>query len=461
MIPVVLCGGSGTRLWPLSRRSFPKQFSQILDRSLLAKTLGRVQPLGEPWVVAVRSMEVLTRKTLGAEGLDPDRGLFEPAGRNTAPAVALAVRKAQLEDRGDEILGIFPADHLVEDEAAFRRAVELAALCADQGKVVTLGIRPDSAATGYGYIEVTERVLATHAEDPDLTARATRGFREKPDQATAETFLSSGNFLWNAGMFVFRAEIMAACFERLMPELWEPLLELRPDLSNLEPIYERLPSESLDYGIMEHLEDELVSIPCDIGWSDLGSWDEVARVRDSSPNAFEVGASENFVLGYRDKVYGLVGVDDLVVVDTGDATLVTRRGASQGVKRLVERLREADRPQADEHLFEHRPWGSFEVLRDTEKFKSKILRVSPGQRLSYQSHRHRAEHWVIVQGHPEITLDGEVLRPEPGQAVYIPRGAKHRIANPGDQEVEIVEVQVGTYFGEDDIVRYEDDYDRD
>lgn len=467
MIPIVLCGGSGTRLWPVSRRTFPKQFAELLDGSLLERTLRRVSALGEPRVVATEDTAVLTRRVLREQGIEPGRAVFEPVGRNTAPAVALAVHQLRQESLGDQVVGVFPADHLVEDEETFRRAVALAEDCARRGPVVTLGIRPTRPATGYGYIEVTDEVFATGADrgrDADagspLTAYTTAGFREKPDPATARRFLEAGRFFWNSGMFVFRADDMAGHIERWMPELWRGVAEVREDLSNLEEIYRDLPSESLDFGVMEHLEEQ-VCIPCAFGWSDLGSWDEVAKVRASSPRAFEVaGAANNFVLGHRDRVYGLVDVEDLVVVDTADALLITRRGESQKVKRLVESLREAGRREADEHVFEHRPWGSFEVLRDTDEFKSKILRVAPGQRLSYQSHRHRSEHWVVVKGRPEIVLDDRLLRPEPGEAVYIPRGAKHRIANPTEEWLEIVEVQLGTYFGEDDIVRYEDDYDR-
>ncbi len=474
MIPVVLSGGSGTRLWPLSRASLPKQFSHLFGEPLLELTLARLAPLGEPRVVAVAGTETLTRRALRAVGIPPKRAVFEPAGRNTAPAVALACHLLQLEGKGGEVAGVFPADHLVADEEGFRRVVRLAEACARRGQVVTLGIRPTRPATGYGYIEVGDEVFAQGTEEGGPVALRARGFREKPDRATAARYVAAGNFLWNAGMFVFEVAVMAAAFERFMPDLWRRIGEIAPDLGNLAEVYRDLPSESLDYGIMEHL-DEHVSIPCDVGWSDVGSWDEVARIARERgagrPDGggggetviFSQGVPEggdNFVLPHRDKVYGLVGVDDLLVVDTADALLVARRGRSEEVKGLVEQLAAAGRREATEHAFEERPWGGFEVLRDTDRFKSKLLRVDPGQRLSYQSHRHRSEHWVVVRGRPEVTLDGEVRTCEPGQAVFIPTGARHRIANPGSEPVEIVEVQLGDYFGEDDIVRYEDDYDR-
>lgn len=458
MIPVVLSGGSGTRLWPVSRRAFPKQFNELLGESLLHKTLERLTPLGSPWVVAVEDTKVLTRTVLSELGLPTDQALFEPVGRNTAPAVALLCHVLQMREMGDEVVGIFPADHLIADEAEFRRVVGLAAACAQRGQVVTLGLRPKFPSTGFGYVEVTDDEFE-RSDDGHLVAYRTQGFHEKPDVETARGYLDAGRFFWNSGMFVFEVDVMARAFDEWMPETWGAIQEIEPDLSNLAEVYETLASESLDYGIMEHLEAQ-VSIPCDVGWSDLGSWDEVARLREEHPERFEEEATGNFAYGFRDKVYGFVGLDDVIVVDTADATLVAKKGATQSVKGLVEQLRDAGHRAATEHVFERRPWGSFEVLRDTEHFKSKILRVDPHQRLSYQSHRHRSEHWVIVQGHPEVVLDGEVLTPQPGEAVFIPQGAKHRIQNPTDEMVEIVEVQIGSYFGEDDIIRYEDDYER-
>lgn len=458
MIPIVLSGGSGTRLWPVSRRAFPKQFNELLGESLLHKTLERLTPLGSPWVVAVEGTEVLTKTVLSELGLPADQALFEPVGRNTAPAVALICHVLEMRGLGHEIAGIFPADHLIADLDEFYRVVELAATCAYDDQVVTLGIRPSFPSTGYGYVEVGDEEIA-RSDDGELVAYRTLDFWEKPDLEAARGFFEAGRFFWNSGMFVFRVDTMAGHFAELMPETWEAIEEIEPDLSNLAEVYETLEPESLDYGIMEHL-DEQVSIPCDVGWSDLGSWDEVARLKEERPELFEEEATGNFAYGFRDKVYGFVGLDDAILVDTADATLVAKKGATQSVKGLVEQLREAGHRVATEHVFERRPWGEFEVLRNTDLFKSKILRVFPHQRLSYQSHRHRSEHWVIIQGHPEVVLNDEILTPQPGEAVFIPQGAKHRIQNPTDELVEIVEVQIGSYFGEDDIIRYEDDYER-
>ncbi len=480
MIPIVLCGGSGTRLWPVSRAAHPKQFVDLTGGgTLLAQTLRRLAPLGPPRVVAARGSEALVAAAAAEAGVETGPAIYEPAGRNTAPAVALACHRLLAEGRGGEVAGAFPADHLIADAEALREAVRLAARCARDGRVVTLGIRPSHPTTGYGYIETADEVVE-RAEagrgGPALEARRAVGLREKPDRAAAEAFLARGGYLWNAGMFVFGVATMAACFERLMPELWRRIRAVEPDLSNLAAVYAAIEPESIDYGVMERLE-EFVAVSCDPGWSDLGSWDEVARVRASDP-AYEVGGGAggagagapgagapgagtgNFVYGRQGRVYGLVGVEGLVVADTADALLVARRGRTEGVKELVAALAAAGRPEATTHSFEIRPWGSFEVLRDTDRFKSKILRVAPGHRLSYQSHRRRSEHWVVVAGRPRVILDGAARDLAPGDHAFIPAGAKHRIENPTAEPVEIVEVQLGDYFGEDDIERYEDDYDR-
>jgi mannose-1-phosphate guanylyltransferase/mannose-6-phosphate isomerase len=477
VIPFVLSGGSGTRLWPVSRESLPKHLCELFDESLLAKTARRLRPLaedGEVGVVGAASSEALTRRVLRDAGVSGRWALFEPVGRNTAPAVTLVCHRLLQEGLGGEVVGIFPADHLVADEETFRRAVALAERVArgggtpsDQGggPVVTLGIRPSGPATGYGYVETAGQPVAS---DGDLAALPVRAFHEKPDAATAREYVEAGTYYWNAGMFVFRADVMAGAFERLMPDLWRAIRTVEPDLSNLAEVYETIEPESLDYGVMEHLSGgsadlvEQVTIPCDPGWSDVGSWDEVARLsrRPEAPAVAEVGGHGNFVFPHDGRVYGLVGVDDLLVVDTEDALLIARRGRSQEVKEVVSRLRDAGCAQATEHAFDVRPWGRYDVLRAEDDYKSKTIRVDPGQRLSYQSHRHRAEHWVIVRGRPRVVIDDRTLDLGPGDHVFIPRGAKHRIANPGEEPVLFVEVQVGAYFGEDDIVRYEDDYDR-
>ena len=485
MRPFVLSGGSGTRLWPVSRADFPKQFCELFEEPLLTATLRRLLPLAgetrEVGVVGSERTEHLVRRTLAELGIPDRRAWFEPRGRNTAPAVALICHRLLQEGLGAEVAGSFHADHRVADEATFHRAVALAERCAAAGQVATLGIRPSAPDTGFGYLELADEPFAREEDAPagpipggePLRAFPVRSFREKPDPATARRYVEDGRFVWNAGMFVFRVDVMAAHLERLMPALWAEIRRVEPDLSNLAEVYGRIEPRSIDHGVMENLSEQ-VSIRCDPGWSDVGSWDEVARLREGghffaagSPAGAEAAAGAgaaagegSFVLPHRDRIYGLVDVDDLLVVDTADALLIARRGSSQAVKELVERLREAGRPEADRHAFEARPWGRFEVLRDEADFKSKVIRVDPGRRLSYQSHDHRAEHWVIIRGRPEVTLEGRLLHLGPGDHVFIPRGARHRIANPGEEPVLLVEVQLGSYFGEDDITRYEDDFGR-
>lgn len=454
-IPVVLSGGSGTRLWPVSRTQFPKQFCELFEESLFLKTIRRLKPLGSPWVVTNQSMKVLTETVLRDAGVPTDQALYEPKANNTAPAIGLLCKSLQFRGLEDSVVGIFPSDHLIRNETAFQNAIRLAHDCALKGQVATLGIRPTHPATGYGYIEASSESFASH---DGLTAFRTRGFREKPDLKTAEQFLKAGTFFWNGGMFIFQVKTMIDCFRTLMPETWQALDLLKPDLSNLKEIYESCPAQSIDYGVMEKLETQ-VCIPCDLGWSDVGSWDEIAKLAPSSEK-IEIGGGGNFAYSNQGRLTTFIDTENLIVVDTADALLVARKESTQNVKHAVEQLVRNRDKRAHEHPFEFRPWGRFEILRDTDSYKSKVIHVNPGQQLSYQSHAKRAEHWVIIQGQPEVVLNDVVHPLKPGQSIYIPQGAKHRIRNPGTDVVEFIEVQVGTYFGEDDIVRYQDDYQR-
>ncbi len=455
-IPTILSGGSGTRLWPVSRTQFPKQFCQFFEQSLFAKTLNRLKPLGSPWVVTNQSMKVLTDTELKACGTPLNQALYEPKANNTAPAIALLCKVLEQQGEAKSIVGIFPSDHLIQNENEFKNAIQLAIQCASKGQVVTLGIKPTYPSTGYGYIEINHEVFM---KESNLSARFTQGFREKPNQETAEKLIQSGNFYWNGGMFIFEVQTMISHLNRLMPETWAAVSQLKPDLSNLSDVYARCPSQSIDYGIMEKLKEQ-VCIPCDLGWSDVGSWDEIAQLCPTSEKV-EIGGTGNFAMSKTGRIATFVDTDDLIVIDTADAILVSKKGSTQKVKQLVDQLVAKKDPRAQEHPFEFRPWGKFEILRDTDHYKSKVIHVNPGQQLSYQSHKKRAEHWVIIQGHPEVVLNDEVHKLNPGESIYIPLEAKHRIRNPRtDETVEFIEVQVGTYFGEDDITRYQDDYQR-
>ncbi|MGE3682006.1 MAG: mannose-1-phosphate guanylyltransferase/mannose-6-phosphate isomerase [Bdellovibrionales bacterium] len=464
MIPVILSGGSGTRLWPVSRAAYPKQFCDFFDRSFLSNTIQRLKPLGEVHVLTTKSMEALTQKAARQEGLKPEHVLFEPMGKNTAPAVALLCHILATRGFHDEIAGVFPSDHLVGQEEVFHRAVALAERAAQQGFVVTLGVQPNYAATGYGYIEVASQCLA---QEGDLKAMRVQAFREKPDQGVAQTYLQSGHHFWNAGMFVFRISEMIHHLQAFQPEIWTRIAQIKPDLSNAEYQYALVKNLSIDYGVMEKLETQ-ACVPCDMGWSDVGSWDEMARVAEESlqlqsqsrAEVFNIDSENNYVFSVHNKVVGLIDVTDTIIVDTADALLVTRKGSSQKVKELVEALKEARQPEATEHPFETRPWGRFEVLADDRSYKAKRITIDPGAQLSYQSHSQRAEHWVVISGAAEVTLDGHVRNLGPGEFVHIPSGSKHRVRNPGSTPLIFVEVQTGSYFGEDDIVRYQDDYNR-
>lgn len=440
-IPTILSGGSGTRLWPVSRTQFPKQFCELFEESLFQKTLLRLNKLGSPWVVTNESMKILTESVMRTNQVPLDQALYEPKANNTAPAIALLCKVLAQKNRASDIVGIFSSDHLIQKEENFIAAVKQGIEQAKKGMVATLGIKPTYPATGYGYIDAS-----------------TNKFVEKPNLETAQKFMQSGNYYWNAGMFIFEVSTMIKHLKNFMPETWKAIDALKTDLSNLKEVYANCPSQSIDFGVMEKLKEQ-VCIPADLGWSDVGSWDEMASMQESAPKV-EVDAKGNYVYSKQGRITAFADVDDLVVVDTADAILITKKGSSQKVKHVVDQLNAAKDPRAGQHPFEYRPWGKFEILRDTDAFKSKVIHVNPGQQLSYQSHKKRAEHWVIIKGHPEVVLNDVLHKLHPGENIYIPLGAKHRIRNPGNEVVEFVEVQVGTYFGEDDITRYQDDYKR-
>jgi mannose-1-phosphate guanylyltransferase/mannose-6-phosphate isomerase len=465
MVPVILSGGSGTRLWPVSRASYPKQFCEFYDRSFLQNTCDRLKKFGSPFLLTVKSMEGLSIRMANQLGLPKDHILLEPQSKNTAPAVALLCHVLAARGFSKEVVGLFPSDHLIADTETFQQALKLAERVAKTGKIVTLGIPPIHPATGYGYIQKAETALDSEGE---LSVHPIIAFKEKPDMATAETYLKSGQYSWNAGIFVFSVERMIQLFQDLQPQIWEKVSRIAADLSNAEYHYALLPSISLDYAIMEKSKDNAV-IPCEMGWSDVGSWDEVARLEeDSAASLHSVSAAEifnieshnNYVFSVTGKVVGLIGVKDLIVVETPDALLISKRKESQRVKELVDLLKEAGVSQATDHPFETRPWGRFEILADDPSFKSKKITVDPGAQLSYQSHEQRSEHWVVISGVGEVTLNDMKKTLKPGESVFIPAKTKHRMTNPGTQPLVFVEVQTGEYFGEDDITRYQDDYHR-
>jgi len=359
-------------------------------------------------------------------------------------------------------VGIFPADHLIEKEDIFAAAIELAVTSARENKIVTLGLKPTEPATGYGYIQ-TEKQPYNYKKQ--MSSYSVLKFHEKPNLALAQEFLRDGSYYWNAGVFIFPVSLMIEQFEKYQPQIWDALSVLKKDLSNLKEIYSVMPSISIDYAIMEKLSSEnLLCVPCNPVWSDVGSWDAVAQVYEKSGRSLgspiEVDSKNNFVLPRPDKRYAFVGIDDLIVVDTDDALLIAKKGQTQNVKMVVDRLKKENSKLANEHTFEERPWGRFEILRDKSHFKSKIVQVDPYQQISYQSHAKREEHWVITRGVGEVILNEKTIPVKAGTYVHIPLGAKHRIRNTGAELIEFTEVQLGSYFGEDDIVRHQDDYQR-
>lgn len=338
IIPIVLSGGSGTRLWPLSRTKLPKQFSRIFQRSLQEMTLSRLAHLSTPWIITSTALKDLTAQQLANLSIPLSQMILEPRSKNTAPAIALICRIFQHNGRQDDVTGVFPSDHLIENEANFFAALNLAEKEARTDKIVTLGVKPDWPATGYGYIQVINKPGVRQGQ---FAANPVLRFHEKPDTKTAESFLSDGSFFWNAGIFVFRVDTMIKAFEKNQPALWKLMSGLHEDLSNLDEVFAQVNNISIDYAILEKLgPDDLSCIPCDIGWSDIGSWDAIAEIMGQSPTeTIEADAKGNFVHGQPSRTYAFAGVEDLIVVDTPDALLITRKGESQKVRDVVELLK--------------------------------------------------------------------------------------------------------------------------
>jgi mannose-1-phosphate guanylyltransferase/mannose-6-phosphate isomerase len=464
IIPVILCGGSGTRLWPVSRQDFAKQHAPILEGlSPFQRTLERFADpaFDRPIVVAGRGGRFMAAEQARAVGADPEM-LLEPEGRDTAAAIAAAARLAAR--RGPEAVAmVFPSDHLIADPAALRAAALTAAEAARAGRIVTLGMTPTEPATGFGYIRP--------GADLGGGARAVDRFVEKPDAATAQALIAEG-CLWNAGMFCFRADVLLDEVARLAPEtaaaVEQAVAEAAMDLGALVlgPSFATAPKISFDYAVMEKTDRAAVAA-ADFGWSDIGDWREVWRnsPRDAAGNALSGDAvaadcRDVYVRADAGRLVCALGLQGLAVVDTPDAVLIAPLDRTQEVKGLVGALAAQGRPEATTPARVHRPWGWYQTMDLGERFRVKRIQVAPGKQLSLQRHHHRAEHWVVVRGTAEVTRDGEVLMVRENESVYLPLGAVHRLANPGKIPVEIIEVQTGAYLEEDDIVRLEDDFGR-
>ena len=461
--PVLLSGGSGTRLWPLSREAYPKQFLALAgEHTMLQETWRRVAPLASsaPIVVANEEHRFLAAEQLRLVGVDRADIVLEPVGRNTAPAIAAAALQAMAGGE-DPLLLVLPSDHVVRDAEGFRAAVRTAMGAAENGALVTFGIVPAAPETGFGYIQAAE----------GEGVREVLRFVEKPDAATAQAYLESGGYFWNSGMFLFRASRYLAELERLRPDMLAAVRQAFSaaardgDFIRLDrEAFAACPSDSIDYAVMEHTAGARV-LPVDIGWNDVGSWSALWEVseQDGDGNAHHgdvIAVDSRNSYAYARRLVALVGVDDLVVVETDDAVLVARKDRVQQVKEVVARLKSDQRSHAVLHREVHRPWGSYDSIDQDDGFQVKRIKVKPGARLSLQSHKHRAEHWIVVRGTARVTRDNDVFELHANQSTYIPLGAKHRLENPGTEMLELIEVQSGGYLGEDDIVRYEDVYGR-
>jgi mannose-1-phosphate guanylyltransferase/mannose-6-phosphate isomerase len=465
LIPIILSGGAGTRLWPVSREAHPKPFMHIgpEGKSLFAQTYQRaIDATGQaPLIVTNRDYYFLSRDELAEQAVKPAY-MLEPAGRNTAPAIVLAALWAQRQD-ADPTLLVMPADHLVTKGAVFAEAVRHAAALAEQGKLVLFGIRPTAPETGFGYIELAD-AISDHASN-------IQRFVEKPDLVTAQGCLAQGNYVWNSGMFCFKASSIIEAFSSHAPQLLEAARgvwggsEATGDRTDLHAGFAALENISIDYAVMEKASN-LAVVPGDFGWSDIGSWSAVAEASQADANG-NTATGQSIVIDSRnthiesqDRLVAAIGLDNLLIVDTPDALLVADKAKSQDVRKIVERLKETDNAAYKLHRTVARPWGTYTVLEEGTGFKIKRIVVKPGQSLSLQMHHHRSEHWVVVSGAARVTIDQATSLVSPNQSTYIPIGATHRLSNPGVTDLIMIEVQCGSYLGEDDIVRFNDEYGR-
>jgi mannose-1-phosphate guanylyltransferase/mannose-6-phosphate isomerase len=468
LIPVILCGGSGTRLWPLSRQAYPKQFLALNTKySLFQETVLRLAGYADitaPLVVTNVEYRFVVAEQLRQIGVVPQKILLEPMQRNTAPAIGAAALLAG-RDNPDATLLVLPSDHLIGAPAAFKQLLPTAFAAAAEGAMVTFGIVPDSPHTGYGYIRKGPALPGDGLFDVD-------SFVEKPNENLAKTFLASGDYLWNSGMFVFRADCFLQELKDGRPDISAAVetavgaAETDLDFLRLDPrAFASCPSDSIDYAVMEHTPRAVV-IAADIGWSDVGSWSALAEISpaDSDGNTLQgdvlVENVQNCLIRADKRMVAAAGIRDIVVVETADAVLVVHKDEAEGVKKIVARLSADGRSMASVHNQVYRPWGHYECLDSGERFHVKRIVVNPGASLSLQKHHHRAEHWIVVKGIANVTRGTEEFLLSENQSTYIPVGEMHRLENPGKIPLEVIEVQSGAYLGEDDIVRFEDAYGR-
>jgi mannose-1-phosphate guanylyltransferase/mannose-6-phosphate isomerase len=452
---IILAGGNGTRLWPISRTKYPKQFLKLKnkDESLFQMTFNRslqLADIDDIYVVTNNDQKFLVSGQIEEMGYKYNEGniLIEPSGKNTLPAIYYAVQEIQIE--GEDVVTVFSSDHLIHDEVKFVTTVQEGIQLA-QDHIIIFGVRPDSPHTGYGYIK----------PDNELSTGYKVGeFKEKPSLEIAKTYIENG-YLWNSGMFMFRTDIFDFEVEKYSPDVYKAFRE-----ESIEVKYERTPDISVDYGIIEKT-DRLAVIPLEVKWNDLGSFDTFYDEFDSDEQGnitfggdMLINAHNNLLYTDKDKAVAVIGADDLIVVDQKDALLICKKDQSQKVKEIVSRLKEKEDDRVDNHLTAYRPWGSYTILEEGIFYKIKRISVLPGKKLSYQFHHHRSEHWIVVKGTAKVTIEGQETLVNSGESTFVNSGFKHRLENPGKVLLEVIEVQLGEYLEEDDIVRLEDDFGR-
>jgi mannose-1-phosphate guanylyltransferase/mannose-6-phosphate isomerase len=474
MIPVILSGGSGTRLWPLSRSSYPKQFLSITEeKTLFQLTLERISNLNHslvnfqnPIIITNENHRFIAAEQLRQQNVNA-KILLEPVARNTAPAIAAAAELA-LSYGEDPVLLILAADHVIQQQDAFNKAIEVGLAAAEAGNMVTFGIVPTSPETGYGYIKAQGNLPKTQ----NLSACPIEKFVEKPDLITAQTYLDEESYLWNSGMFMFKASVYLQELQKFNPAIVKSVhSSVQHSKNDLDFIrldkeaFEQSPEDSIDYAVMEQT-DKAVVVPLYADWSDVGAWKSVWEVsqKDEQGNVLRGDTiaenTKNSLVHAEHRLVSVLGLEDVIIIETSDAVLVANKNKVQDIKKIVEKLKTTHRSEVDQHRKVYRPWGSYDSINNGSRYQVKCIVVNPGQKLSLQMHHHRAEHWIVVNGTAKIRKGDETVLLTENQSIYIPLGETHALENPGKVPLELIEVQSGSYLGEDDIVRFEDAYGR-
>tara|TARA_B100000212_G_scaffold338909_1_gene316313 strand:+ start:447 stop:1886 length:1440 start_codon:yes stop_codon:yes gene_type:complete len=472
VIPVILCGGSGTRLWPLSRESFPKQFLSLQSedsKTLLQKTQERISNINyleNPILICNEEHRFIVAEQMREINIKPSAILLEPFGKNTEPAITIASLKA-LEFDEDPLLLVLSSDHEIKDEYEFIKVIEAGIAQASKGKLVTFGVVPTSAETGYGYIKSKENIELSPIKGSEIDS-----FIEKPDKKTANNFLNDKKFTWNSGIFLFKANDILKEIKKYNPEVIKICEEALKD-NNLDLDFQRInsnifskcPNLSIDIGVMEKTNKGFV-LPLNAGWSDIGSWNALWKIstKDKQGNSikgkiYQKGNSNCYIRG-ESRLITAIGLKDLIIVETCDAVLIIAKEQSQDIKNIVNELQSQNLPEAQNHKKVFRPWGYYESIADDQGWQVKLINVKPGEQLSLQLHHHRSEHWVVVDGTAKVEIENKEFILNENQSSYIPIGSKHRLSNPGQIPLKLIEIQSGSYLGEDDIQRFDDNYGR-